>query len=58
MKLGTPLSPSAVRVMLLGAGELGGGSRGPVTEKLQSKYFDVVHGRHHMHPEWLSYVND
>ncbi len=37
---------------------IGGGSRGPVTEKLQTLYFDVVHGRHHMHPEWLAYVND
>jgi len=37
---------------------IGCGSRGPITEKLQTLYFDVVHGRHHMHPEWLSYVND
>jgi len=37
---------------------IGSGSRGPITEKLQTLYFDVVHGRHHMHPEWLSYVND
>ena len=38
--------------------QIGSGSRGPVTEKLQTLYFDVVHGRHHMHPEWLAYVND
>jgi branched-chain amino acid aminotransferase len=37
---------------------IGIGSRGPITEKLQTLYFDVVHGRHHMHPEWLAYVND
>ena len=37
---------------------IGGGSRGPITEKLQTLYFDVVHGRHHMHPEWLTLVND
>ncbi len=37
---------------------IGCGSRGPITEKLQTLYFDVVHGRHHMHPEWLNYVND
>ena len=36
---------------------IGCGSRGPITEKLQTLYFDVVHGRHHMHPEWLSLVN-
>lgn len=37
---------------------IGIGSRGPVTEKLQKMYFDVVHGRHHVHPEWLAYIND
>jgi len=35
---------------------IGAGKRGPITEKLQSMYFDVVHGRHSLHPEWLSYV--
>ncbi|MCW9005712.1 MAG: branched-chain amino acid transaminase [Gammaproteobacteria bacterium] len=37
---------------------IGGGSRGPITEKLQTLYFDVVHGRHHVHPEWLTLVKD
>jgi branched-chain amino acid aminotransferase len=36
--------------------KIGSGKRGPITEKLQSMYFDVVHGRHELHPEWLSYV--
>lgn len=35
---------------------IGAGIRGPVTEQLQNLYFDVVHGRHHVHPEWLTYV--
>ncbi len=35
---------------------IGSGTRGPITERLQSLYFDVVHGRHHMHDEWLSMV--
>jgi len=35
---------------------IGAGKRGPITEKLQSMYFDVVHGRHNLHPEWLNYV--
>jgi len=35
---------------------IGAGKRGPITEKLQSMYFDVVHGRHDLHPEWLSYI--
>ncbi len=35
---------------------IGSGSRGPITEKLQSKYFDLVHGRHDKYEEWLAYV--
>ena len=35
---------------------IGGGSRGPITEKLQSKYFDVVHGRSPAHSDWLDLV--
>lgn len=35
---------------------IGSGSRGPITEKLQSMYFDQVQGRCDTHPEWLTYV--
>jgi branched-chain amino acid aminotransferase len=35
---------------------IGSGSRGPITEKLQTMYFDLVHGRLDIHPDWLSYV--
>ena len=35
---------------------IGKGSRGPVTEKLQTMYFDLVHGRSNLHPEWLTPV--
>ncbi|MDT8375213.1 MAG: branched-chain amino acid transaminase [Mariprofundaceae bacterium] len=35
---------------------IGCGSRGPVTERLQKKYFDVVHGRSAAHSDWLSIV--
>jgi branched-chain amino acid aminotransferase len=35
---------------------IGNGGRGPVTEKLQSLYFDYVHGRAADHQDWLSYV--
>jgi branched-chain amino acid aminotransferase len=35
---------------------IGTGKRGPVTEKLQSLYFDVVHGRSHQHADWLTPV--
>jgi branched-chain amino acid aminotransferase len=35
---------------------IGSGTRGPITEKLQSLYFDLVHGRHKQYAEWLSYI--
>ena len=35
---------------------IGRGRRGPVTEKLQAMYFDLVHGRGPLHPEWLTPV--
>ena len=35
---------------------IGNGSRGPVTEKLQNMYFDLVHGRLDIHPDWLNYI--
>lgn len=33
---------------------IGTGTRGPITEKLQSKYFDLVHGRVAEHMDWLT----
>ena len=35
---------------------IGAGRRGPVTEKLQSMFFDVVNGRAEKYRHWLSYV--
>jgi branched-chain amino acid aminotransferase len=35
---------------------IGNGGRGPITERLQSLYFDVVHGRTNGHEAWLTYV--
>jgi len=35
---------------------IGNGARGPLTEKLQTLYFDQVHGRREDHPEWLTLV--
>ena len=35
---------------------IGNGGRGPVTEKLQTLYFDYVHGRLDAHQDWLSVV--
>jgi len=35
---------------------IGSGRRGPVTQKLQSMFFDVVNGRAEKYRHWLSYV--
>jgi len=35
---------------------IGNGSRGEITEKLQTMYFDLVHGRLDSHSDWLSYT--
>ncbi len=35
---------------------IGAGTRGPVTEKLQSLYFDCVQGRSEAHAGWLAHV--
>ena len=35
---------------------IGNGGRGPITEQLQSMYFDAVHGRLDNHVDWLSTV--
>jgi len=35
---------------------IGQGTRGPITEQLQSLYFDQVHGRRDAHPGWLTHV--
>ncbi|MCW7555014.1 branched-chain amino acid transaminase [Endozoicomonas gorgoniicola] len=35
---------------------IGSGRRGPVTEKLQTMYFDQVTGKSELFPEWLDYT--
>ncbi|OOZ41564.1 branched chain amino acid aminotransferase [Solemya pervernicosa gill symbiont] len=35
---------------------IGSGSRGPITEQIQSIYFDYVYGRRNDRPEWLTLV--
>jgi len=36
--------------------KIGNGGRGPITEQLQTSYFDLVHGRLDKHSEWLALV--
>ncbi|MGI9311033.1 MAG: branched-chain amino acid transaminase [bacterium] len=35
---------------------IGAGTRGPITERIQSRFFDAVYGRIPQHREWLTYV--
>jgi branched-chain amino acid aminotransferase len=35
---------------------IGEGHRGPITERLQSLYFDQVHGRRDVYSDWLTLV--
>ena len=37
---------------------IGLGHRGPITEKLQTLYFEQVHGRRKSHPEWVTPVGE
>jgi branched-chain amino acid aminotransferase len=36
--------------------EIGRGSRGPITEKIQAAFFDIVNGRNAKYAEWLTKV--
>nr|WP_256365897.1 hypothetical protein [Solimonas sp. K1W22B-7] len=35
---------------------VGKGTRGPITEKLQKQYLQLVKGESSVYPEWLSHV--
>jgi len=35
---------------------VGAGTRGPITKKIQDRYFEVVRGVRPPSPEWLTYV--
>ncbi len=45
----TPISELDNRV-------IGSGSRGPITERLQTDYFDLVHGRNEKHLDLLTFI--
>ena len=36
--------------------EIGSGSRGPITEKIQTAFFDIVNGRNPKYASWLTHV--
>ncbi|MFZ4860515.1 MAG: branched-chain-amino-acid transaminase, partial [Desulfuromonadaceae bacterium] len=50
---GTAAEVTPIRV--LDGRQIGSGSRGSITTKLQALYFDYVYGRRDDHTEWLSY---
>ncbi len=37
--------------------KIGNGGRGELTEKLQTLYFDVVHGRNEQYMDWLDFID-
>ena len=43
-------------IRMLDNRQIGAGTRGPITERLQSLFFDVVHGRTAAHGDWLTVV--
>ncbi|CAK0754893.1 Branched-chain-amino-acid aminotransferase [Gammaproteobacteria bacterium] len=49
----TPIRELDGRVI---GGDQGNSGRGPITERLQSLYFDQVHGRREPYPQWLAMV--
>jgi branched-chain amino acid aminotransferase len=36
--------------------KVGAGSRGPITKRIQDRYFQLVRGPELLHPEWLAFV--
>ncbi|MDA7817136.1 branched-chain amino acid transaminase [Sulfurimonas sp.] len=44
-------------IALIDARDIGSGSRGPITEKIQSGYFDIVFGRNKDYEHYLTYID-
>ena len=44
-------------VRIIDAREIGSGSRGKITEKIQSTYFDIVFGRNKKYEHYLTYID-
>ncbi len=54
----TGTAVEVVPIRELDGRQIGAGRRGPITEKLQTMYFDQVRGRRSEHPEWLVAVEN
>lgn len=54
----TGTAAEVVPIRMLDGREIGNGSRGPITEKMQSMYFDAVRGNRPQNADWLTPVRD
>ncbi len=54
----TGTAVEVVPIRELDGRQIGAGRRGPLTEKLQTMYFDQVRGRRSEHPEWLTPIEN
>ena len=54
----TGTAAEVLPIQSLDGRRIGEGKRGPITEKLQSAYFDAVKGRSPAHAGWLAPVAD
>lgn len=52
----TGTAAEVVPIRMLDGREIGSGARGPITEKLQSMYFDSVRGNREQNSDWLTPV--
>lgn len=52
----TGTAAEVLPIQQLDGRKIGNGSRGPLTEKFQTMYFDAVKGRREQNMEWLSFV--
>jgi branched-chain amino acid aminotransferase len=52
----TGTAAEVVPIRELDGRTIGSGSRGPITEQLQTMYFDSVRGKRSQNPEWLAPV--
>ncbi len=53
----TGTAAEVLPICMLDGRVIGAGKRGPITEKLQSMFFDAVRGGNDEHPEWLDSVH-
>jgi len=52
----TGTAAEVLPIYMLDGRTIGEGKRGPITEKLQSMFFDAVRGVNDAHPEWLDSI--